>query len=437
MYRNLPSEKKYICESLHHENYLDHDRFNSSFAPDVMPFIDEWAEEFANSDSPFLGFTVLSTNKITTLLLVEKIKKISPDKIIILGGPHCTRYEGGYELIASSDVDFVVPDEGEEVLLELLENIRSAGDNKEILKNIKGLLFKCQDFKNLEPSVSQVKINKSINVLKDDRIIDTGERELIKQINDLPIPYFDGFKLDYYDRLTLPILGSRGCIYKCTFCSETVLWRRFRARTGENIFNEFKYNYEKSGIQSYYIVDSLINGNIKELEKMCDLLIKHDIKVYWGGKASIRKEMTKEILEKMYQAGCRNLDYGIESGSPKVIKDMKKGFEIPTAVRVLKESTDAGIEVGIFMMVGFPSESEEDYNLSKKFITENKTSIHHVTPGYGFGVQPGSDTYINPEKYGIKWNNGQWSSEFVSPEILNFRVQDFRVFCEQQCLMSY
>lgn len=430
MYSRLPKEKKYICESLHHENYLDHDRFFSTFAPDVMPYIDEWASELALCESPILGFTVLSSNRVPTQLLIERIKKLSPEKIIIIGGPHCTRYEGGYAMATFPGVDYVVPDEGEEVLLEMLDVLTSGGGQHE-MSQVKGVLFLRHDEVNQPSRLVSTTVNKGIVTFKDERVTDTGERALINDINSLPIPMFDDFNLSLYDEISLPILGSRGCIYKCTFCSETVLWKRFRFRTGRSIFAEFKLQYFLTGVKSYYVVDSLINGSIPELENLCDRLIAAKLPLYWGGKVSIRKEMTRELLQKMRLAGCRNLDYGIESGSPKIIRDMKKGFKLPTASQVLKDSAEVGIDVGIFMMVGFPTESAEDYQLSKDFIRDHKPFLHHVTAGYGFGVQPGSETYIEQEKYGIRWKNGEWFSDEVTPEIVKFRVQDFRSYCQE------
>lgn len=427
LYSRLPENKKHICESFYHENFLDLERFNKSTAKDVMPYIEEWAKELANSSAPFIGFTILSSNKIPTVLIIKKIKQLAPHKIIIVGGPHCTRYEGGYDLIENEPIDYLVPDEGEEVLHELLEALCAGGSHDKI-RTIPGILFKNLEIPD-DGVKTQIEVIKGISISKSNRIVDTGNRPLIEKINELPIPVFHDFKLKSYKHLTLPILGSRGCIFKCAFCSETVLWKRYRFRTGENLFKEFKTQFETTGAQGYYIVDSLINGNIKELEKMCDLIIENDLKVYWGGKASIRKEMTKELLVKMYQAGCRNIDYGIESGSPKVLVDMKKGYKIPTATEVLRYSAEAGIEVGIFMLVGFPTEDETDYQLSKDFLVNHKDWIHHVTPGYGFGIQPGSDTYINQEKYGIVWKDGNWFSKSTNPEIRNFRVHDFRKYC--------
>lgn len=427
MYSRLPEDKKYICESMHHENFLNYKRYQETVEPIVHPFLEEWVQELVNSESPFLGFTILSSNVVTSLIVIKKIKKLAPHKIIIAGGPHCTRYEGGFNLIENYPIDYLVPDEGEEVLHELLEAL-CAGKNNDEIQKIPGILFKNKNIPD-DGVKTQVEVIKGISIMKSNRVVDTGNRPLISQINDLPIPVFYDFKLNAYKQLTLPILGSRGCIYRCAFCSETVLWKRYRFRTGQNLFEEFKTQFEKTGSQSYYIVDSLINGNIKELVIMCDLIIESGLKVYWGGKASIRKEMTKEVLDKMYQAGCRNIDYGIESGSPKVLVDMRKGYKLPVATQVLKDSAEAGIQVGVFMMVGFPTEEEIDYQLSKDFLRDHKKWIHHVTPGYGFGVQPGSDTYINQEKYGIRWKDNYWYSDAVNPEILNFRVKDFRTYC--------
>src|SRR5262249_28003891 len=121
--------------------------------------------------------------------------------------------------------------------------------------------------------------------------------------------------------------------------------------------------------------------------------------------------------------------YGLESGSPKVVKDMRKGFDLPLASRVLRDSTEAGIDVGVFMLVGFPTESEEDYELSKKYLKEMETWLHHVTPGYGCGIQPGSELFYHQDKYGVYWKDGDWYSEHTTPEIRRRRVEEFRQYC--------
>lgn len=95
---------------------------------------------------------------------------------------------------------------------------------------------------------------------------------------------------------------------------------------------------------------------------MCDLIIKDkDLKIFWGGKATIRSEMTGTLLRKLYDAGNRSIVYGIESGSDKVLRDMRKVFSVDLAKRVIRETYEAGISVGIFWLIGFPTESEDDF----------------------------------------------------------------------------
>jgi anaerobic magnesium-protoporphyrin IX monomethyl ester cyclase len=245
-------------------------------------------------------------------------------------------------------------------------------------------------------------------------------------------PVYDLFPLDKYKSICIPILGSRGCIFKCSFCSETVLWKRFRYRTAENLIEEFKFHLKNFGTNSFYIVDSLINGNMKELVKFCKIVIKENLDISWGGKASIRTQMSKEILTLMAKAGCTNIQYGIESGSPQVIRDMRKGFTVDIAKRVLRDTYEAGIFTGTFFLVGFPTETEEHYQETKQFLKDIECYIDEVIPGFGMGIQPGSEVYNDQDKFGISWNEkGEWFTKHSTIEQRENRVSDFRKFCNR------
>ena len=170
---------------------------------------------------------------------------------------------------------------------------------------------------------------------------------------------------------------------------------------------------------------------MKELIKMCNIIINEGIDIKWGGKASIRTQMTREVLELMAKAGCTNVQYGIESGSPKVIREMRKGFTVPIAKRVIKDTHEAGINVGCFFLVGFPTETDNDYRETKHFISDIQPYLNHIIPGFGMGILPGSEVHDNPEKFGIKYDeHGTWYTEHVTPEIVRERVKDFRAFCD-------
>lgn len=228
----------------------------------------------------------------------------------------------------------------------------------------------------------------------------------------------------------IPIVTSRGCVNRCTYCAERVFWKNYRFRSAENVYTEIKHQHDTLGKNSFYIVDSLINGNMKELERLCDLIIKDNtLRIYWGGKAAIRPEMTRGILQKLYKAGNRSIVYGIESGSDKVLQDMGKRFDIELTTKVIKETHESGIAVGTFWIIGFPTEKEEDFEETIRFIRTNKAYIDIVTPGYGCGILKGSELFINYRKYGIEFKENGWYSSYTTPEIRDTRLKRFKEEC--------
>lgn len=406
LYHSLSQDKKFIMDSgAFHINWINTDSYNKYVQEIISPFILRYAIQILKSKASIIGFSVLSTNILPTLDLIRILKAKDPNLTIILGGPLVTRYEGAPWVIEQEGIDFIIPDEGEESCYELVQALI---DKKDDFSDIKGLIYK-----------------------KDGVVIDTGKRELIANINEIPYPNYQFFPLDKYKDYKIPLLGSRGCIFKCSFCSETILWKRYRFRSADNIVDEMKHHIKKYENRYFYIVDSLINGNMKELVKMCEQIIKEGLQVRWGGKASIRIQMTTEVLALMAKAGCVDLQYGIESGSPKVVRDMRKGFTIPIAKKVLQETYNAGIFTSCFFLVGFPTESKENYQETKDFLSEIESYIHEIIPGYGMGLQPGSEVFEDPEKFGIKFDeNGKWYSDEINTEVLAGRVNDFRTFCE-------
>lgn len=401
LFHSLPEEKKYIMESNYHLNWINN--FSELICPQIKDRIDEWVDEIVKDDSQIIGLSVFATNKALALHMIKMVKNKSPEKIIIVGGPQASRYEEGLEITDNEFIDFVVSEEGEETLYELLTAIKNDGD----IRKVKGVLFKDGQQK-----------------------IDTGERTFIDPLDILPFPSMTDFPLQLYKDLSIPILSSRGCIYRCSFCSEHVFWKHFRHRTAQNVYNEFKYQFNMLGKNSFYMADSLINGNIKELRELCDLIIKDgDLNISWGGKVAIRPEMTKDLLKKLYDAGNRSLMYGLESGSEKVLKDMRKAFTLELAKKVIWDTHEVGISFGIFWIIGFPTETESDFRKSIDFLNEIKDYVDTVTPGYGCGILKGSELLLDYKKYGITFKEGNWYSLSTSPSIREDRLKRFKKEC--------
>ena len=123
--------------------------------------------------------------------------------------------------------------------------------------------------------------------------------------------------------------------------------------------------------------------------------------MFWHGQAVIRKGMKPDRLQNMFQAGCRSMDYGLESGSTATLRRMKKPYSAETASEVLRDTAKAGIISGINIIVGFPGESEEEFQETMAFLSDNKGSYKKIANLSTCLITPQSDIDNNPDKYGV------------------------------------
>lgn len=379
LYNSISGEHKHMFE-MSNNSYWMHKFDETKKVLDVDRYIEKWADQILEENPSVIGFSMYWTTTEISFLLAKKIKDKDPSKTIIFGGPSCLKEERAFDFINRKYIDIVVVREGEETLLEIAKR-REAGQE---LVGIRGALIK-----------------------KDGKIIDNGERDFIKGLNDIPMPDFSDFDIERYAPfVSLPVLTSRGCIGRCTFCSEKNFWLSYRYRTAENIFEELKSQKDKYNIEDFYFVDSLINGNIEELSKLCDLIIGNKLKVNWGGKARIDKRITLEFLTRMKNAGCQALDYGIESGSQKVVNDMRKGIDIKVAGKVIRNTYRAGIRANCFFIIGYPTEAFGDFLKTIFFVIRNRKFIDKISPGSGCGIPPGSYLHKHSDELDILIGDG-------------------------------
>lgn len=367
-------------------------------------FFDNWVEKIINTGARIVGFTIYQTTSLFSLVLAERLKKRNKNLVIIFGGPDCGRERKGFGYIKLSYVDIVVTGEGEKTLNEIVSDLKKGAWKK----SYKGVLVKSNG-----------------------TIVNDGGRPLIRNIGTLPFPDFTDFPPKEYPKAVIPVSFSRGCISRCSFCGETIFWKHFRHKTAKRMFKELLYLKNKYEYDLFCFVDSLLNGNLKELEELCDLIIKNKLDIRWFGLARIRKDTTLTLLKKMKRAGCSDLQYGIESGSQKVLDDMNKGYKLDVIEKVLKLTKKAGIRVLTFWIVGFPTESLTDFFQSLKFILKNKGNVGIVFSATPCTLTGGSDININYRRYGILSNKSKmfWNSRNV-----NFIARFFRYIFFKICV---
>ncbi|KJU83434.1 Radical SAM domain protein, partial [Candidatus Magnetobacterium bavaricum] len=149
-------------------------------------------------------------------------------------------------------------------------------------------------------------------------------------------------------------------------------------RKPEDIISEIRYNVNNHGIKDFTFSDETFNSNMTYMERFCTLIEAEGLKVTLGGQGRITRWMTPEVLRKMKQAGFYGINYGLESGSDKVIADMKKGFDAALACRVLRDTHEAGIRAVVNFIVGYPAEDEIAFAETLEFLRQNAKYISAV-----------------------------------------------------------
>ena len=233
---------------------------------------------------------------------------------------------------------------------------------------------------------------------------------LIRDLDKLPFPSWEKFPLKLYTHEdTLPILLSRGCVNKCTFCNDWKIWQgKYRNRSASNILEEIKTMQKRFNTRIFQCNDLMFNGNLKMLNELADSIINNECNIQWNAQGTIRKEMNLPLLKKLRKSGVNWITYGVESLSENVLEKMGKRYTFKDIQEVLKNTKKAGISTSINFIVGFPGETEEDFNTTKRnlrLIKEYVDEISSLNPCY---VNADIELEKSPEKFSIRLPKENW-----------------------------
>jgi anaerobic magnesium-protoporphyrin IX monomethyl ester cyclase len=294
--------------------------FAKDIRPNIEPVIEKFLTELVEFKPDVIGFTAYYTNGEALKLVTRRIKELLPGTVIIIGGPEARSVQRGEKDF--DDVDFVLAGEGEMIFSEFLDGMENG-------------------------------------VLPKQRFI-THNKEIRIDLDSVPWADYRDFNIEDYEFKGVASEVSRGCIAKCTFCTEPTFWR-YRGRIADSVIDEVEYNYKTYGIESVWFIDSLVNGNLKELQTFAQGLIDRNIHVNWMGYARNDGRMDKAYLKVLLDSGLRMMQMGVESGSDKVVRLIDKKV---TAREVEQNFRDLA-ELGSFTtttswFVGFPGEEPVD-----------------------------------------------------------------------------
>ena len=346
-----------------------------------------------------VGITGMITEYEGILRLVDIIKEANAETRVILGGPLATTLP--QEILQSSQTDFIVIGEGEKTIVNLVSAIKHGGN----FSDVEGIAYK-----------------------DGGRIIIAEQPEPIADLDTIPFParhlldmnrylqnHFDnfGFKIKDFGKIkSTNLISSRGCPYSCTFCFKAMWGSKWRARSPENIIDEMELLHRENGVNGFFFNDDTFVLDKKRVLKFCELLKERGLSVPWYCNGRINL-MTKELLETMYDAGCRGIAYGIESGTQQILDSMKKNIALDQVRKAVKWTKEAGINTTGYFMIGMLGESKTTIRETMSFARELELDY------YGFSL---TTPLIGTELYDYALEAGLIQKDGISPQDWSLHV---------------
>lgn len=381
---------------------------------DVDPTEFNVVERVCQFSPHVIGLSFLTTEYGKAMKLSQELKKAMPGAILCCGGVHTTL--DTENVLRNFAVDFCVVGEGELTFIEACKRIESG----QPYEDINGICF-----------------------LKNNIMVKTPHRELIKNLDALPYPARDlvNFSKIY---LSFPgcIKGSyvkstavnagRGCNFNCAYCAAPKMHSRvYRLRSPENVVQEIAYLQNTYSIKGVLFQDSTLTANRKWITNLCNEIIKRRIKFVWSCNTRVDC-VNAELLQIMKKAGCIQVEYGVESGSPKILKLMNKRVDPEKAVFAVKTAQALGIRVGASFMLGNPDEEISDLEMT----FELAKRINACYTIFFFSIPyPGTEFWeiakernLLPKKviFGTDWNIRASEVPLMSSNIPADRLQYYR-----------
>jgi len=225
-------------------------------------------------------------------------------------------------------------------------------------------------------------------------------------VNKYPIPARHLIDVDYYHPemsggKSTSVYTSRGCPYNCNFCFK-LTGNLVRYRNNNNILMEISECKVKYGYKNIVFGDDNFLLNRKRVFELCKGLVKLDINFKCIGRSD---HVDKKFLQFLYDHGCTEINFGVESGSQRILNLMNKKENVIDNKNAILWAKEVGLIVKAFFVVGFPGENEKSIEETKKFILDTKPDKWLLSQ---FAPLPGCDVWLQPKKYGITWISKNW-----------------------------
>ncbi len=321
---------------------------------------EESASRILAEDPDAVGFTSLGCSFIFSLKVARYLKRRRADMPILLGGPHATILHDKM-LRRFSEFDVVVRHEAEETLLPVLDGLRSWD-----FAGVPGVTWR---------DGGEVRVNPGAPVVAD--------------LDSLPIPGFEYYPVEELGLKALRLDAGRGCPFECTFCSTASFFgRKYRLKSPARLVAELDLFHERYGFTDFKLNHDLFTVNKKKVLDFCEAVKGRGYT--WGVSARVDC-VDDELLQAMWDSGCRGIYFGIETGSKRMQKVAQKRLDLDLVEPTLDTTEGLGMRTIVSFIAGYPQETQTDLDdtldvLGRCFKRDRSlitTQLHMLTPEPG------------------------------------------------------
>ncbi len=379
-----------------------------------------------NPKTKIIGISSMFTNEFLIIReLILAIKEKFPNVMVILGGEHPTAFPEA-TLKYEKDIDYIFHGEAEDSLVRFMKNFQEGTP----LEETPGIFFR---------KIS----NDIVEIVKNER-----PPRLLEIDNHLPL--WDKIPVQYYldKKLSLsrigvrsmPILATRGCPYRCTFCSNEEMWgTRYVMRSLDSVIGEMKGYVDKYNVSHFDFQDLSTSINKKWFVGLLERLKSELPGVTWEMTVGTRSEILDDhVLNLLKESGTTQLTYAPETGSYELSKRIQKKINYKKLFESIKVANSIGMEVKSHLIIGFPSETILD--MIKTLFLGLRLGLYGVkgVSIYVFSAYPGSKLF--EEKYNQKEFSEQDYFEYLEYQLVNsagarvFNPKNFLLYPREECL---
>ncbi|MHA1277782.1 MAG: B12-binding domain-containing radical SAM protein [Candidatus Helarchaeota archaeon] len=374
-------------------------------------------QTYVKFDPELIGFTSFTGPMILDGLRLSKFFRAQLDVPIVWGGVHASLLP--IQTLNNPNIDMVVIGEGERTIVDLADSVESTRD----LSEVKGLIWKKRN-------------NDSIKIMKN------APRPFIKNLDELPFPAWDLIDPQKYFKTSIgwekassalyALQSSRGCPFNCGFCYNIAFNKQmWRPKSAARVIEEISYLNSKFKAKQINFKDDNFIVNQERALNICRGLVQEKIDVRFH--VDCRVDLfSRTLAQHLQKGGCNQIYFGVESGSPRILKFIKKGISLSQAYKAVRLTRKSGMISSTSFILGFPTETLDDIALTERFIYQlNPDNLllkrfipYPGSPLYTYLLQ--EKRFIPPSKledWAIQWMQLELPTSDITPDLLNHHLK--------------